>query len=243
MGRQAYNEFKSAFEKMIHSKSTHQVFDEFLDFGMMLFKANRTEEQNIKLKEQLPEFLPLFEKYGEACEMASSEEEPLGEVFMEYLSYGKNGQFFTPMSICVMMQQLTMDQDDQEEKRLCDPACGSGRTLIAAGLQNRNLWLYGSDIDHRCVKMTALNMLIHTMRGEVAHMDTLSMKHWHSYHIHRVNMGGTFISTWTESGPGETAFIERLQKAKEKEQINEPVLVANQEPAPIQHKQGQLILF
>lgn len=241
---EAYNKLKTAFEKLIHSKSTHEVFDEFLDFGLLLFKAERTEEQNKLLMGLKDTYLPMFEQFGESCELAASGDEPLGDLFMEYLSYGKNGQFFTPMDLCLMMNEMTLGED-QEEKSVCDPACGSGRTLIAAGLKNRNLWLYGSDIDHRCVKMTALNMLIHTMRGEVAHMDALSMKHWHSYHIHRVNIGGIFLSTWTESGPGETRFIERYKNTIEKQETvpHEKKNPDNPTPEPIQTKQGQLLMF
>lgn len=231
------------FEQLIRHKSPAEIFNEFLDFGMLLFKMERTAEQNEWIQKNIKTYLPLFEQLGIACEHL--DEEPLGDIFMEYLSYGKNGQFFTPMHICMMMQQMTMGED-KEERRVCDPACGSGRTLLAAGVQNRNLWIYGSDLDLTCVKMTALNMLLHTMRGEVAHMNALSMDHYHSYHIHRVNIGGVYLSTWTESGPGETNFIEQLEKAMEKQE-QQPAQFddKNIHEASVDQvgKNGQLIMF
>lgn len=230
------------YERLIRHKSAHEVFDEFLDYGMLLFKMERTADQNEWIQKNTSTYLPLFEQLGVAAEHV--DEEPLGDIFMEYLSYGKNGQFFTPMPICVMMQKMTLGEDT-EEKHLCDPACGSGRTLISAGIQNRNLWVYGSDLDSRCVKMTVLNMLLHTLRGEVAHMNTISMQHWRSYHIHRLNIGGVYLSTWTETGPGDTRFIERFKKSMEKQEaeaVTEPTIF-DSAPPPMQNKQGQLILF
>ncbi len=226
-----YNKFKSAYESLIRSESAHNIFDGFLEFALLCFKAERNDEENKKMNTLSDTYLKIFIAWGDASE---DNEDPLGDLFMEFLSYGKNGQFFTPMSICIMMQEMTMG-NDQSEISMCDPACGSGRTLISAGMRNRNMWVYGSDIDHRCVKMTALNMLIHSCRGEVAWMNTLSMDHWGSYHISRHNIGGMFLSAWHQTGPGQTNFIERLKSAQEKQK--------QEVPAKELDEKGQLILF
>jgi len=35
-----------------------------------------------------------------------------------------------------------------DSKRISDPACGSGRMLLAAGKLNRSSLLYGADLDN-----------------------------------------------------------------------------------------------
>ena len=60
-----------------------------------------------------------------------------------------------------------------------DCACGSARLLLAGGATYRNIthrndvYLVASDIDDRCCKQSAINILVHGFYGEVACMDTL----------------------------------------------------------------------
>ena len=85
-----------------------------------------------------------LEKYGgdgitKFAEMLSwviidleNDNELLGESYMQLSSRSKAsalGQFFTPMPICVLMAQIV---EVEPGKTICDPACGSGRTLLAA---------------------------------------------------------------------------------------------------------------
>ncbi len=96
----------------------------------------------------------------------------LGEYFMEFLSFGRNGQFFTPMNICDMMARIT--NPHSETPRILDPACGSGRMLMAMAKLNRYATFYGADCDSNCAKMTVVNMCLNSMYGEVAWMNSLS---------------------------------------------------------------------
>lgn len=90
----------------------------------------------------------------------------LGEFYEEHISHGKNGEFFTPYHICEMMTRMTHDHAEKKETplRILDPACGSGRMLLAS---NKILGLghehYGIDINRTCVKMTALNLFLNGM--------------------------------------------------------------------------------
>lgn len=93
------------------------------------------------------------------------------------------GQFFTPMSICDLMADMTTKSNDMclhptdEVVKFNDCACGSGRTLLAAwqvcDKYNRNLF-YAGDLDSTSVYMCALNFLIHGMVGIVEKRDALS---------------------------------------------------------------------
>ncbi len=96
----------------------------------------------------------------------------LGEYFMEFLSFGRNGQFFTPMQICDMMARI--NNPHTETHRILDPACGSGRMLMAMAKLNRYATFFGADCDANCAKMTVVNMCLNSMYGEVAWMNSIS---------------------------------------------------------------------
>ena len=117
-----------------------------------------------------------------------------GDYFMEYGANKKDrGQCFTPDSVCDVMARLSLSikgGTDFDTMRhyvpgfgrkvvVNDCACGSGRLLLAAGSTYRHtthkndVYLVASDIDDRCCKQTAINILVHGFYDEVACMDTL----------------------------------------------------------------------
>ena len=109
----------------------------------------------------------------------------LGDLFMEYLSFGKNGQFFTPQPICDMMAIMSFTEEPKNGQTVCDPACGSGRLLLGAEKRNRELRFYGSDVDLLCVKMTVLNLALNNLRGEIVWGNPLSLEVYGSFIIER----------------------------------------------------------
>ena len=117
-----------------------------------------------------------------------------GDYFMEYGANKKDrGQCFTPDCVCDVMSRLSLsinEGTDFDTMRhyvpgfgrkvvVNDCACGSGRLLLAAGTTYRHtthkndVYLVASDIDDRCCKQSAINLLVHGFYGEVACMDTL----------------------------------------------------------------------
>lgn len=117
-----------------------------------------------------------------------------GDYFMEYGANKKDrGQCFTPDSVCELLAGLSLsinEGTDFDTMRhyvpgfgrkvvVNDCACGSGRLLLAAGSTYRHIthkndvYLVASDIDDRCCKQSAINILVHGFYGEVACMDTL----------------------------------------------------------------------
>ncbi|MFP5041664.1 N-6 DNA methylase [Parasediminibacterium sp. JCM 36343] len=106
----------------------------------------------------------------------------LGDFFEQNVSNGRNGQFFTPYPICEFMASAVAAKgagseaaEREEPLRMLDPACGSGRMLVAARKVNGgNNSYYGIDIDRVCVKMAALNLFLNGMWGsEVMCADAL----------------------------------------------------------------------
>ncbi len=102
----------------------------------------------------------------------------LGPVYMEIRSnWGRNslGQYFTPWTICRAMAQMSIHDDGDLRDKLergervtaCDPAIGSGATMLAfrgavAEKYGRRaadrLVLYGQDIDMTCVRMAKIQI-------------------------------------------------------------------------------------
>ncbi|WP_169309574.1 N-6 DNA methylase [Rhodomicrobium vannielii] len=63
----------------------------------------------------------------------------LGDIYeAERAAEREMAQFFTPMPLCELMARITIDENAPEDARIADPACGSGRLLLACGSLWRN---------------------------------------------------------------------------------------------------------
>lgn len=174
---------KKSFADIIHSIgfrfSLHQVFDDFLTMAICACTQNLITGKSW----YEDEYLSVIDKYKDselrhefprafACLITEMEErfhsssgnDALGDFFERHISNGRNGQYFTPFPICQFMASITNENTyEKKEKplRILDPACGSGRMLIASfkinGYSNE---YYGIDIDRVCVKMAALNLFL-----------------------------------------------------------------------------------
>ena len=84
---------------------------------------------------------------------------------LELLRPGKaaHGAFYTPYTVCYAMAKIT---EPQPGESVCDPACGSGRMLLAALHACREAHdggepvLYGVDIDPDAVRVCKLNLIL-----------------------------------------------------------------------------------
>lgn len=91
----------------------------------------------------------------------------LGEFYELNCSQKSICQFFTPWPICQLMARSSAETARESQRkedgplRILDPACGSGRTLMAASrVIGAAHEYYAIDIDQTCVKMTALNLFL-----------------------------------------------------------------------------------
>lgn len=176
--------FTKLFEKAAYGQSYPQVFDDFLEMCICSFTRNfntglshyedkyleiiKPYKANGTLK-YFPELLGEMILYMEEYKDASEGNDLLGEFFQQNISFGKrNGQFFTPGHITDFMAKITGVDEETEHKNILDPACGSGRMLLSAAKNSKAFHrYYGVDIDSTCVKMTAINMFLNGLRGEV----------------------------------------------------------------------------
>ena len=73
--------------------------------------------------------------------------------------------------------------------RIVDPACGSGRMLMAMAKVNRFARFYGADVDANCAKMAVINLCLNSMYGEIAWMNTLTNQYFGGWKIVRAIKG------------------------------------------------------
>jgi hypothetical protein len=229
----AFNKFKKVFEQLSYSQNYADTFQDFLDFSLYMLSYVKSPEQEqamarmeakYKKKEQAHQMAELFMLFGQAAEnyndpggsmegRAPGLHDMLGDMFMELVSHGHNGQFFTPQHVSDMMAKMIIgdpgDKDDpfSGPKTMCDPACGSGRMILAAAKQDRNMIFYGADVSEMCVKMTALNMVVNTLVGEVACMNSLSLEHYWSIHIRKIKVGGMWLPIMFRTGKNQTRML------------------------------------
>lgn len=65
------------------------------------------------------------------------------------------------------------------------------------------------------VKMTVVNLMMNSVPGEVAWMNTLTMQHWRSYHIDLQLIAGVWLPILKITEAGDTSFIRKLENAME----------------------------
>lgn len=239
--RESKDAFRKSFERLCYGHDYATVFGDFLEFALLMMHMNKKAEDFAKLEERYPSpeqhktFSDMLMHWSNA---SYDFHDALGDIFMECVSFGRNGQFFTPEEICMMMAQMTIPQDIEDGKSIMDCAAGSGRTLLAAAKINRNLKFYAADNDINCVKMCTLNFLVNTMVGEIAHMDSLSMKHYKSYHIRKARGTTHYLPYYYITGPGETDFIQRITAT------DDSFALASEVEAPIMFsKKNQILMF
>lgn len=157
------------------------VFSDFLFMMVCTFSLGKMEDEYLKTisrydKKEIQRFPEAFaalviEMTGPGTGMI----DVLGDYFEQHISHGHNGQFFTPQPICDMMARMT-NPVEYTPHRIHDPACGSGRMLMAMAKLNRFARFYGADNDRNCALMTVVNMTLNGMFGEVSWMNSLSQQ-------------------------------------------------------------------
>jgi hypothetical protein len=157
-----------------------------------------------------------------------SQEDVLGEIFMNKISFGEHGQFFTPFNIADMMTKLLHSTEEMKPgEKVCDPACGSGRFFISYSRLNKEAHYYGVDLSPECAKMTALNMWVFDLDADIYHGDSLTMKY---FRVWKVRRGGyIYESEITADSPIPPSIKKTLKAQAEQQQLFDLENVAKQE--------------
>ena len=182
--------FSKEFEKLTYRNDTTDVFCDFIDLMVAGFKWAGDKELGDRLKKKYKDdYQQLCICVGEMLKVYEAElsdggwYDGLGSFYEVITSSHKSsrlGQFFTPSPICDIMASINASGYELKTiegktvgKIVGDPCCGSGRMLLAFNKIAPNNYHYATDIDQICVKMTAINMCIHAITGQVVCADAL----------------------------------------------------------------------
>jgi N-6 DNA methylase len=176
-----WNHLETASMRSHHNP--RQAFEDFLTMTVCSLSGGQMEDEYMALVPRYSEGVKgkraidsFPEAFGALIEgMEKTRQDILGDVFQGGVTFGENGQFFTPDHLCRVMAQMNMSAEDTG-KRILDPACGSGRTLLACADINPNNEFYGQDVDLRCVQMTAINLALRNLYGWVIWGNSLAME-------------------------------------------------------------------
>ncbi len=197
------------FERFAYGQSLHTAFTNMLDWVLLPFRRYDSQaEQQAALEiyrnhKKVNELVNLVKLVGDLSENFS---DPLGELYMQAISNGHNGQYFTPEPVCDMMSAISVGTPS-DGQTVADCACGSGRMLLSAAKINRHLKLYGTDLDITCCKMALLNMLLNSLQGEIAHMNSLSNDFYRGYKVSTLLVNGYHMPYYIEYTEPEQSYI------------------------------------
>jgi type I restriction-modification system DNA methylase subunit len=200
----------TAFEKFAYGQSLHTAFTELLDWTLLPFKKYESADlqtQALETYQSHPKVTQLVTLINIIGDLSEGFADPLGELYMQAISNGHNGQYFTPTPICEMMATMNIGDNSHVGQTVCDPTCGSGRMLLAAAKIDRHMCFYGADLDITCCKMLLVNMMLHSLTGEIAHMNTLSNDFYRGYKTDTVLVNGYYMPYFLEFTDAEQSYI------------------------------------
>ncbi len=196
--------FAQYMQQLARRNSISNVFSDFLEMAVCALSLGAMEDRYLEIvrKYDKPEAYLMAEAYGalviEMDDRGEGLRDVFGDFFMEHISHGHNGQFFTPEHICELMARMT--NPIEPGSRVLDCACGSGRILMAAAKINRNALFYGADVDRNCAMMCLINMCLNGMFGEVAWMNSLSNQFYGAWQVRPYpGYGNPYIVPITEA--------------------------------------------
>lgn len=180
------NELKKASQK--HNIQHHNQLEWWCDYMLELFStdgflnseksiAEHYEKMRVKNEDLFRitfEWMVIIEqniRKGKNCDVLGTIYE---ELYLTKNKAGDLGQFFTPTDVCEVIANI-FGVNDNPTSTCNDPACGSGRMLIANHMmsESKKHYYIAEDVDPLMCKMCALNMMIHGMLGHVVCHDTL----------------------------------------------------------------------
>lgn len=195
-----YKEFIKTAEWLGRKHSLSKVFNDFLSIAICTFhetnlmtQLQHKDEANEALyfetiagydKKELSDFAKMLGLLQLNTYQAPYSD-LLGQFFTEHITQGHNGQFFTPTAVCQAMVKMHGEPGTIEKRTVADPACGSGRLLLAFAEANPNNTFYAADNNNSCAKMSTLNFFLNGLKGEVAWMNTLTMQWYGGWHTNR----------------------------------------------------------
>src|SRR5437879_3356736 len=101
----------TAFERYAYGQSLQSAFTELLNWTLLPFKKFDNAEDQLQAFEafrnhpKVDQLITLITLIGDLSENFN---DPIGELYMQSISNGHNGQYFTPTPVCEMMSAITI---------------------------------------------------------------------------------------------------------------------------------------
>jgi len=152
--------------------------------------GHRLEDRVFKEVLNEPENTDLLDKLKVIHTDFIAEKGLFADLFGEFLQEteklnARAGQFFTPINVCDLMIKMNLaTQDLGKQKRILDPAAGSGRFMLrtakfyAEATGKLNFVFINVDIDFRMFVFCALNAILNEIPAVIIHGDSLAFKFW-----------------------------------------------------------------
>jgi type I restriction-modification system DNA methylase subunit len=137
---EAIKKFEKALEQLAYTQPLWTVFQDFLDFSLLMLKWWDPNPVNFaELEKKYPEkkqHILFAEAYLAMADIADNEGEgfkdPFGNYFMDHFSSDRRGQFFTPEEVCDMMAMLQVPEISEKKIRVyvTQPAVAVGHFYL-----------------------------------------------------------------------------------------------------------------
>ena len=181
-------------DDLAYTRQYSKVFEDFVNWCVFQFSYPPSESDPLakKYKEQeQAAFLDIYKHIQTEVRQRTSLwlkdgmgawYDPLGRIYECIVSKNKSsrmGQYFTPEHVVDMMVKMMINDQREGLQTVCDPACGSGRMGLSAAAQlmqsKTPVWVTMNDIDTILTKVTAINMCLNGVVGEVTNMNGLDL--------------------------------------------------------------------
>lgn len=209
-------EFHKLMDQQCYAYHYADVYRDFLNLSICALLSDHTKDHPRE-----KEYMGIVDKYrGDKVQMRrfadmfgcvamhihKTGRECLSELWEVYASNDNLGQFFTPWSVCQLLNRITDGAREIPESGniiVSDPSCGGGRMFIASALdlkpyQRSRVFYHGIDIDYFCCVIAALNLCFFNLNGWIVHGDALSLKGHRVFECRHTVCGG-MIREWTDA--------------------------------------------
>lgn len=203
MVNQTQKQFINLLNKIDYSKRLYEVFNDFCTLGTyslaLPFHEEIARQEFEKVakkysKDQIKQFDEAFTLMVNDLEL--EHHDFLGEVYGECeLANDRQGQFFTPYHLSLMMAKMTLGdvKSEIEQKGFLmvnEPACGSGGMLIAVRQvlieaqcnPSRDIFVVAQDVSDIAFMMCYIQLSLYGIAAKVIHGNTITGETWRVLH-------------------------------------------------------------
>jgi type I restriction enzyme M protein len=154
---------------------------------------------------------PFADRFQEATlrlieTLQTGEGDPLACAYMDYLSDGWRGQFFTPWPLAEFLAQTTV-VDTGQPLTVYDPTCGAGSLLLAAAralpdaVREGRLRVVGQDLDPFCAQMARVSLALAGVPAEIHVGNTLDPRESDWEARYDVVLANPPFGAWRDEAP------------------------------------------